>query len=55
MVKLRTLIEWLQNRTDDLDEDVEFIVVTKDGRIICMGVENQAKAIIKVLELFGSS
>jgi len=52
MMTLERLIEVLQERTGDLQEQVEFIVVTKEGRIIAAGVETQAKAIIRGLKLF---
>lgn len=55
-MQLEQLIKILtEERPGDQQEEVEFIIVTKKGRIIAMDVESQAKAIIKALKLFGSA
>lgn len=52
-VTVATLIGWLREK--DQTAEVEFVVVQPDGKVLAMLVEKQAKAIMKVLKLFGSA
>lgn len=51
-MNLQKLIEALQARTEDLEEEVEFVVVTKEGRIIVLDLSSQAATLKKVLKRF---
>jgi hypothetical protein len=48
-LKTKDLIKILETKED---EEIEFIVLDKDGNIVCMDVATQAKPIIKMLKLF---
>lgn len=53
-MKLKDLIKLLATKEEHLEQDVEYIVLTKDeGQIVVMNVEANAKDIIKVLKHFG--
>jgi hypothetical protein len=49
-MKIKHLIKLLE--TKDGDEDVEYIVVARDGRIVTMFIEGKAVDIINALRLF---
>lgn len=53
-MKLKDLIKLLGTKHEHLESDVEFIVVTKQGQIVVMNVEANAKDLIKVLKHFGN-
>lgn len=52
-MNLRRLIEVLQEKPlEDQEAEVEFVVVTKEGRIVVIDMSTQAKALAKTLKLF---
>jgi len=51
-MKLKQLVKLLQSKNQN--EEVEFVVVSKEGAIVCMKMENQAQKLVKVLQLFPS-
>jgi hypothetical protein len=52
-MKIKHLIKRLEViEARDGDDDVEYIVVGRDGRIICMDIEGKAVDIVKALRLF---
>lgn len=53
-MKLRDLIRKLrEDKVDDHYKDVEFIICTTDGEILCMEMAGQAQNVVKALKLFG--
>ena len=51
-IKIKQLIKNLEKK--DQDKDVEFIVVTTNGEMVCMDVEAKAKSMVDLLKLFNN-
>ena len=51
-IKIKQLIKKLEEK--DQDTEVEFIVVSTAGMMVCMDIETQAPNTLKILKLFKS-
>lgn len=52
-MNLKRLIEVLQEKPpEDQEAEVEFAVITKEGRLITVDLSTQAKSLTKVLKMF---
>jgi hypothetical protein len=52
-MKLGALVQALQRK--DQTKDVEFIIVTKQGEVVAMGIEAKAAELANMLKMFGAS
>jgi hypothetical protein len=54
-MKLKELISRLQNKTAQQNNEVQFIICTKDGEIVMMELESKNGDIVKALSAFKGS
>jgi len=51
-IKIKDLVKKLEQK--DQDDEVEFIVVTTKGMMVCMDIKTQAPNTLNLLKLFNS-
>ena len=51
-IKIKELIKILKKK--DQNAEVEFVVVTTDGKLVCMDINAAAKDMSDLLKMFGS-